>query len=717
MRRFLLLVLAGWVMGFSFGAFDPPYWHGIVIVNRGKLYGFRFAIIKKGKVANGYDTFFLVHRPGPISPEGSYAEISFDPSLPFGLGRKTPILPKKEKPIITLIYGKYGRGMVGSVRIPTGIKLKLIFYSPWEMGQEIKWDGRRFSSREGFYFRPMESIKITGKGTGEISLRRFYFYAGFEKFTKSSSWIDEYLRKRREELLQNRPRAVGEWEGLLSSVQDNLLWMRLLQPEKGRVYLPAGRRWIFPSPEGKPDLWTIFEWDGFFNADEASIFDCALAKQEVNAVLETIYPWGNLPNWRSARNGCRDHSQPPVGSFLTLRVYLRCGDRKWLAGAYTLLKKWLYFWIRDQGKHKKRDGNGNGLLEWGSDTPLVSPHQPPWEVKADGRQRAAWESGQDDLPNFDGVPFCEKTHTLKMDCVDLSSLHALDLWSMAEIAKILGKNSEAEQFLSMYKNMRERINSLLWDGDFYRDRFWDGRFSSHRASSNFYPLLAGVAVGEMALKLLKHLKNPKEFWGKFVIPTISRDDPAFPDQQYWRGTIWPPTNYLVYQGLRRAGFYREASSLAVKGAMLFLNSWKKFGLCRENYSSITGEGGGQRYQSWGPLFALALLEDFIDISPWEGFRVSNLAARGESRFLQIPLLGKRYNLLVSGNGLELYQGKDMVLSFEGRGVLTHLRWDGDFLAGKAFVFSEKLVIRSGKGKKVLRGKGSPGEFLIERRGK
>ena len=40
------------------------------------------------------------------------------------------------------------------------------------------------------------------------------------------------------------------------------------------------------------------------------------------------------------------------------------------------------------------------------------------------------------------------------------------------------------------------------------------------------------------------------FWGTYVCPTISRNNPAFKEQHYWRGYIWPPTNYLLYQGLK-----------------------------------------------------------------------------------------------------------------------------------------------------------------------
>ena len=55
----------------------------------------------------------------------------------------------------------------------------------------------------------------------------------------------------------------------MEAVSDNLMWTVLLQPETGRLYAPAGRRWIFPKPRdgaSAPDDWTIFGWDSFFNA-------------------------------------------------------------------------------------------------------------------------------------------------------------------------------------------------------------------------------------------------------------------------------------------------------------------------------------------------------------------------------------------------------------------------------------------------------------------
>jgi hypothetical protein len=292
-----------------------------------------------------------------------------------------------------------------------------------------------------------------------------------------------------------------------------------------------------------------------------------------------------------------------------------------------------------------------------------------------------------------------------MNCIDLSALYALDSEMMMEIASILGKKQDAEKFKKEYETIKKKINQLLWNKDFYFDRFWDGKFSTHKAASNFYPMLAGAADKDRVEKMVRHLLNEKEFWGEYVIPTISRDNPAFKDQQYWRGTIWPPTNYLVYQGLKRYKLDKIASEFAVKSASLFLKSWQTYGLCRENYNSMTGEGGGQRYQSWGPLFALILLEDFIDATPFEGFRVGNLSAcksfnfspqrtqraqRGKNIIQNTRLRGNFYTLEVDNQGLLLIKNKRKLFEFKGRAILRHLEVSRDIVAFEAHVINDTM---------------------------
>jgi len=190
------------------------------------------------------------------------------------------------------------------------------------------------------------------------------------------------------------------------------------------------------------------------------------------------------------------------------------------------------------------------------------------------------------------------------------------------MAQILDKKEDHESFLAEYEFMKKLIDENLWDEKegFYFDRHWNGQFSKRKAASNFYPLLAKIPDEKKAIRMKRHLLNEKEYWGEYILPTISRGDPSFKDQQYWRGTIWPPTNYLIYQGLKAYGFDAVASEFAQKSAEMILRTWENFQICPENYDSRTGEAGGERFQSWGPLFALIAVEEFLDFTPWEGFR-------------------------------------------------------------------------------------------------
>ncbi len=258
-----------------------------------------------------------------------------------------------------------------------------------------------------------------------------------------------------------------------------------------------------------------------------------------------------------------------------------------------------------------REGLTSGLLAWGSDTALVpGPGEvPPWEEGAGGHQRAAWESGQDDLPLWDEAEWDPDREILAMSAVDLCSYRALDLECLSRIARILGDHATAERLSDDHARLAATMNRVLWSESYglYLDELPSGP-STRVAASNFLPLLAGVPSTRQARRMIDTLRDPARFGGRWVIPTISRDDPAFADQRYWRGSIWPPMNYLVLHGLRRYGFRDLASDLARRGADMFLADRRRSGMCREYFDARTGHGCGQRFQSWAPLLALGALD-------------------------------------------------------------------------------------------------------------
>jgi hypothetical protein len=455
-----------------------------------------------------------------------------------------------------------------------------------------------------------------------------------------------------------RVSAEGAWAELPDSLTNNLHWMVALQPETGRRYVPAGRRWIFPRPGGGRDHWTTFAWDAFFNALELAVESPDLARQTIETVLATQYENGCIPNWRGRYFGTKDRSQPPIGSFCVWKIAQRAtggAQRGILEASFPALERWHGWWTAEVRGRPRRDGNANGLCEWGSDPDQRRESPAPWENTATGHQLAAWESGQDDLPNWDEAPWNAGTGTMELDAVDLNSYLALDAECLGLIAAELGDQGKARAYAARAAGIRDAMNAVLWDEarGLYLDRHWDGRRSPRVAASNFLPLLAGVPDADRARRMLDTLLDPARFWGPAVIPTISRDDPAFGQQQYWRGTIWPPTNYLIGQGLRRYRFDDAAAALAARSVDLFLGAWRTYRLCRENYDSRTGQGGAARYQSWGPLFALLGLEEFADLTPWDGLRMGSLAPAGTTTLRRLQLAGRRWDVRLGPDGLSV----------------------------------------------------------------
>ncbi|MDE2982177.1 MAG: trehalase family glycosidase [Gemmatimonadota bacterium] len=658
-------------MTLSIGALEASRWAGLVFAtgpNEGV--GVRLAFTDPGgRRRDRDDWYWMVSLVGPHAPDGSYARMEFDLSAEAS--------PESEPRSSTLIV-EWSRGsdavaLRATARSPG--RLELIGDAPWrwdprwaeveegdsaamaDAADAVPLDGwravsggveivtafapatrRRMASdatldvpaRPGEVARFLDVAENT---TGRLVMVAAWGGAGAAAraarlVERADAWIDAARRQ----WGRRRPRAADHPD-LLKSIADNLMWTVLLQPETARLYAPAGRRWIFPRPgvaagsAGRQpgastapasDDWTVFGWDSFFNALQLAAVSGELAWAALQAGVRSRYPNGCVPNWRSRHGGTPDRSQPPIGSYAALRLQRTHPDPDTLAAVYPDLVAWCQWWVADKDGRPRREGLTPGLLAWGSDTALVPGPGlvPAWEEGADGHQRAAWESGQDDLPLWDEADWDPDRQVFAMSAVDLCSYRALDLECLSRIARILRDDTAADRFATGYLRLVEVMNRVLWceDAGLYLDELPSG-LSARVAASNFLPLIAGVPTRRRARRMVETLCDPARFWGDWVLPTIARDDPAFADQQYWRGSIWPPMNYLILQGLRRYGFDHLAHDLAWKGARMFLADRRRTGMCRENFDSRTGAGCGHRFQSWAPLFALGALEELEDFRP------------------------------------------------------------------------------------------------------
>ena len=512
-------------------------------------------------------------------------------------------------------------------------------------------------------------------------------YLPIISFEDEVKWIEE----QRSLYLQTSLRTSGWLMDAASGMTRGLHWNTIWEPIKKRICSPVSRDWCrHPNWGG----YVLFDWDTFFAALMSTLEDPSLAQANLRAILQEVTPNGFVPNFGSARSASLDRSQPPVGAYVALKISRsrswaadRAGDEM-VAEIYPQLLRWHRWWL------PHRDGNGDGLLEWGSDPLEGSP------VWGSGTLRdAMYESGLDNSPMYDEATYNYQTHTMELADVGLNALYALDSWALAEMAGILSITSDVDTLTREYQQMTELINRELWNeaAGIYQNKFWDGRFSPALSPTNFYPLLAGVVPPDRARRMVNdHLLNPKEFWSGFGLPSISRSDPGYRSSErlreglqgsvndYWRGRIWGPMNFLVCEGLRRYGFDLESQALARRSIDLFLGEWRGESHIHENYDDVSGDGdnvpNSDPVYHWGGLLAYLGIQELVDYEPWKGWRFGNLGD-GFASVKGVHLNEGSLDVAISPAGLRLTLNNTAFLATDQPCILRGVHFNPGGMSG------------------------------------
>jgi putative isomerase len=401
----------------------------------------------------------------------------------------------------------------------------------------------------------------------------------------------------------------GRNDGALDAVRDIVGWNTIWDKVNHRPYTAVTRIWNL----GEFAVWYN---DQTFAALLAGLFDTNLARENMAVALAGATPQGNIACIVTSNDAWVDRSQPPHGGLVAWLLYLRSGERSILEASYDALSRNQRWW------RTHRDPEGFGLISCG--TSDVGEGLYKGSVFA-----ARNETGMDNSATHDEAVYDPATRTLSTYDLGLNCALALDAEMLSKMAGILGRPDDAAEFAGLAESSRRLIREHLWDGDrgIFANRQRGGDFVRSISPTSFYPLMCGAATEEQAASLLRHLSDEKTFAGDFVLPNATRDDPAFDENVYWRGRIWPNVNYLVWLGLRRYGFLAEAGQLATQSYDLFMKSWKGQRIAAENYNATTGEameqGDTDPFYIWSGLLPLMAVEEICGIDPWRGLNFTN----------------------------------------------------------------------------------------------
>ena len=383
------------------------------------------------------------------------------------------------------------------------------------------------------------------------------------------------------------------------AMQICLAWDTIYDPFSDRVISPVSRIWSC-----NWGGWVLFDWDTYFAAWMAGIENRELAYANAIAITDEITERGFIPNMATASGfKSRDRSQPPVGAMVVQALCDRLGENVLAEHVFDKLLTWNRWWPENRDQ--------DDYLCWGSDPyePITGCNYETLPINT--RFASALESGLDNSPMYQDIPYDDQTHRMQLADVGLMSFYIYDCRAMADLAGRIGRRDVVDELKERAERYTQSLKTLWSEehGLFLNKRLDNGELQTRLSPTHFYPLFAKVPTQAQAERMIReHFFNPEEFWGDWILPSIERGDPMYPKQNYWQGRIWAPMNFLVYLGLREYDLPEARKALVEKSEVLLLKEWREHGHVHENYCADTGEGCGKEnsdaFYHWGGLLGL-----------------------------------------------------------------------------------------------------------------
>lgn len=230
---------------------------------------------------------------------------------------------------------------------------------------------------------------------------------------------------------------------------------------------------------------------------------------------------------------------------------------------------------------------------------------------------SGWGCGMDNQPRVPAgyLPHWEHGH---MSWIDSTAQAVLSARMLLNMAKALKEKLGVAELSAEVRDLTKMLNTRMWNSRlaFYCDKFRDGRVSSVKTIGAFWTLLAGVVPPARQKAFLAHLQNQREFNRPHRVPSLSADDPGYDREfgNYWRGGVWPSTNYMVIRGLTSQGQDDLAYEIAANHVDNVTGVFEKTGTVWEDYAAeqvAPGKPAKPDLVGWGGVGPIAVFFEYL----------------------------------------------------------------------------------------------------------
>jgi len=414
--------------------------------------------------------------------------------------------------------------------------------------------------------------------------------------------------------------------------------------------------WTRPAPGLYPHQWL---WDSCFIAIGIGHYDPVRARLELLSLIRGQWSNGMLPHmifdpdtnhftgphiWMSHINPAAPPgietsgiTQPPILAEAVWRVgeQMKKADRlEFFSEMYAALLRY-HSWF-----YRERDLHGEGLVVSIHPWETGLDNTPPWIVELTHHAEPVWIrtikrlglSRLFDLfrqdtrlvpaserintsislllfhvqrrlrrKHYDSLEILRRSHFAVQDVLVNSTL-IRNNQILSDIAHELNETIPPDLRQSFDK-AKDALEELWHEDDqrYYCRNFVTRDWLTIPYIGGLMPLYSGAISRERAKVLVKSMKDELQYGTRYPVPSVPISSPHYHHLRYWQGPTWFATNWLLIDGLKQNGFFREAEHIKETSLELFAEHG-----AREYFSAIDGTPSGANNFSWTAALAIDL---------------------------------------------------------------------------------------------------------------
>lgn len=273
-------------------------------------------------------------------------------------------------------------------------------------------------------------------------------------------------------------------------------------------------------------------------------------------------------------------SQIPILAWGMERVYLRNHDKELLRQGLAPLERFHdWYW-------RERDVTNVGLVALGSydgKTQNARFETFDYECNLDGLKMTVHPTRKGANEGAWYGDICAAGNTAYLVLAERS---------LARLAEVMGDTAMAARRRARIDKSVVAMRAHMWDEA-------SGTFLSVNRDTlakvpvatigSWIPLMAEVPTQAMAARMAEALQS--DHWNTpLPVPTVDRTDTRWKSNGYWRGDVWPASNYQIAKGLALYGHMKLAADIADKTVANAITNG-----ISEHYDSVTGKPLGVRF--------------------------------------------------------------------------------------------------------------------------